>query len=247
MILDNKITAESCRVSRGTCRSISVFAKVLQIRFSLLRSIWKKTHQSINNIKIYHAREKTATGYRVFYLFYKLFTNYGLIYIWHFSWASRRGDEVAHCLCKQGGAPGEEAREYTYPQVSAYWFYKNKNQFASSFHCGNLTKSKLKKNRVHVNTETSNWKSEIEVELILCSDAYFCCWKSKNSVIPPSKLQRFQLHGNMKNLFCQRVCIHKCIQSMGLEVSLGGGPTLQVLPTHFYLWIIIRPLCTEAK
>lgn len=66
-------------------------------------------------------------------------------------------------------------------------------------------------------------------------------------MILASKLQRFQLHGNMKNLCCQRVCTHKCIQSTGLGVSLGENkPTLQHLPTHFYVCIIIRPLCKEA-
>lgn len=71
--------------------------------------------------------------------------------------------------------------------------------------------------------KTSNWKSEIQVELILRSDSYLCCWKYKSSVILRSKLQGFQLHGNMTNLFCQRVCIHQCIQSAELGVSLGGS------------------------
>lgn len=61
------------------------------------------------------------------------------------------------------------------------------------------------------------------MELILRSDSYLCCWKYKSSVILRSKLQGFQLHGNMTNLFCQRVCIHQCIQSAELGVSLGGS------------------------
>lgn len=98
--------------------------------------------------------------------------------------------------------------------LSACWADKSKHQFFSSFHCSNLTKSKLKKNQVHENRKRSNWKSGIQPELTSCSDSSLCCWKCKSSVMS-------QLHGNMQNLLCWRVCVHKCIQSMGLGVSLG--------------------------
>lgn len=112
----------------------------------------------------------------------------------------------------------EEAPSHKCTLLSACWADKRKHQFASSFHCSNLTKSKLKKkkkkNQVHENRKRNNWKAGIQPELTSCSDSYLCCWKCKSSVIS-------QLHGNMKNLFCRRVCVHKCIQSMCLRVSLG--------------------------
>lgn len=110
----------------------------------------------------------------------------------------------------------EEAPCHMCAPLSACWADKSKHQFASSFHCSNLTKSKFKKKKsqVHENRKRSNWKWGIQPELTSCSDSYLCCWECESSVMS-------QLHGNMQNLFCPRLRVHKCIQSMGLGVSLG--------------------------
>lgn len=101
----------------------------------IVEAYWKITHWSKNNIKMYCIRENSY-GYRMFSLF-------GLIYISHFHKLPK--DVIrSQTLSVEGRGPSRGSSQITCVRVCAYWFYKNKNQFASSFHSGALTKEYVK-------------------------------------------------------------------------------------------------------